>query len=106
MRSAMVVCALLTGAAQGSVAAVSDLDFIRGTEADTGFARATAPVTLEFPRDQGPHPQFRHEWWYLTGNLDSAGGQRFGFELTFTVAVWLAPSSSVTVSEAVHAPRA
>ena len=35
-----------------------------------------------FPRDQGPHPDYRQEWWYLTGNLDAVGGERFGFELT------------------------
>ncbi|HEY2036312.1 MAG TPA: lipocalin-like domain-containing protein [Steroidobacteraceae bacterium] len=46
------------------------------------YAQAIAPVPLVFPRDQGPHPDFRQEWWYLTGNLDSADGERFGFELT------------------------
>ena len=48
----------------------------------TGYAQALAPRALEFPADQGPHPDYRQEWWYLTGNLDSAGGERFGFELT------------------------
>jgi len=46
------------------------------------FAQALAPQQLEFPRDQGPHPDFRQEWWYLTGNLDAADGERFGFEVT------------------------
>ncbi|MGH8300351.1 MAG: lipocalin-like domain-containing protein [Steroidobacteraceae bacterium] len=46
------------------------------------FAQALAPKPLEFPRDQGPHPDYRQEWWYLTGNLDSTDGERFGFELT------------------------
>jgi predicted secreted hydrolase len=46
------------------------------------YAQAIAPVPLEFPRDHGPHPDYRQEWWYLTGNLDSAAGERFGFELT------------------------
>ena len=46
------------------------------------YAQAVAPRPLEFPRDQGQHPDFRQEWWYLTGNLDSADGHRFGFELT------------------------
>jgi predicted secreted hydrolase len=46
------------------------------------FAQALTPEPLEFPRDQGPHPDYRQEWWYLTGNLDSADGERFGFELT------------------------
>jgi len=48
-----------------------------------GFAQALTPRALVFPRDHGPHPEFRQEWWYLTGNLDAAGGERFGFELTF-----------------------
>ena len=48
----------------------------------TGYAQALAPMPLQFPRDQGPHPDYRQEWWYLTGNLDSADGERFGFELT------------------------
>lgn len=48
----------------------------------SSFAQALAPESLEFPRDRGPHPDFRQEWWYLTGNLNSADGERFGFELT------------------------
>ncbi len=48
-----------------------------------GFAEAVAPRSFAFPRDHGPHPQFRQEWWYVTGNLDGADGARFGFELTF-----------------------
>jgi predicted secreted hydrolase len=61
-------------------AAVADLDILRDTSA--GFARAVEPRTFEFPRDHGPHPDFHHEWWYVTGNLDSDTGERFGFELT------------------------
>jgi predicted secreted hydrolase len=68
----------------------SNLDVIRGTESTDGFARALAPRTFEFPRDHGPHPEFRHEWWYVTGNLDSDTGERFGFELTI-FRVGLAP---------------
>jgi len=37
----------------------------------------------EFPRDHFHHPDFQTEWWYYTGNLKSADGRRFGFELTF-----------------------
>ena len=48
-----------------------------------GFAQVLEPRAFEFPRDHGPHPEFRQEWWYLTGNLDAADGERFGFELTF-----------------------
>ncbi|MBW4049941.1 MAG: carotenoid 1,2-hydratase [Proteobacteria bacterium] len=59
------------------------------------FAQALAPKPLEFPRDQGPHPAFRQEWWYLTGNLDSSAGQRFGFELTFFRFALAPPSASI-----------
>ena len=37
----------------------------------------------EFPRDYFNHPEFQTEWWYYTGNLKSAEGHKFGFELTF-----------------------
>jgi predicted secreted hydrolase len=48
-----------------------------------GFARVEQPRDLVFPDDHGPHPEYRHEWWYFTGNLESEGGDRFGFQLTF-----------------------
>ena len=48
----------------------------------TGYAVAKEPRTFRFPSDHGPHPKFRNEWWYLTGNLDGQNGERFGFELT------------------------
>ena len=38
---------------------------------------------FEFPRDHFAHPEFELEWWYYTGNLTTAEGRRFGFELTF-----------------------
>jgi predicted secreted hydrolase len=49
---------------------------------DDGFARATAPRDFRFPDDHGPHPEFRNEWWYWTGNLVATEGRQFGFELT------------------------
>jgi predicted secreted hydrolase len=49
----------------------------------TGFERAEAPRPFTFPRDHGPHPTFRTEWWYWTGNLATPDGRRFGFQLTF-----------------------
>jgi predicted secreted hydrolase len=48
-----------------------------------GFARATASRPFSFPADLGPHPEFRTEWWYYTGNLETAAGRHFGFQLTF-----------------------
>ncbi|HYG53807.1 MAG TPA: lipocalin-like domain-containing protein [Burkholderiales bacterium] len=37
------------------------------------------PKPLQFPRDHGAHPDFRIEWWYITGWLDHA----MGFQVTF-----------------------
>ena len=66
------------------------------------FAQALAPHPLVFPRDQGPHPDYRQEWWYLTGNLDAADGERFGFELTvFRFA--LAPGETDTAASSPQA---
>ena len=60
----------------------SQLSELLGSNADAEFARALEPRTFTFPADHGPHPEFRNEWWYVTGNLDDEGGRRFGFELT------------------------
>lgn len=38
---------------------------------------------LEFPRDEGSHPQYRIEWWYVTGWLQDDSGQSRGFQVTF-----------------------
>ncbi len=54
-----------------------------GGIATAGFARATAPRTFVFPQDHGPHPEYAIEWWYYTGNLDTAQGRHFGYQLTF-----------------------
>jgi len=40
------------------------------------------PRVLVFPRDYGAHPEFRTEWWYLTGWLGS-GKNAIGFQITF-----------------------
>ncbi len=50
---------------------------------DTLYARAVAPRPFAFPADHGPHPEFRTEWWYFTGNLAAADGRAFGYQLTF-----------------------
>ncbi|SFC71094.1 Predicted secreted hydrolase [Polaromonas sp. OV174] len=53
-----------------------------------GLAGWTSPAlalparALTFPRDRGAHPDFRTEWWYITGRATS-GARQFGFQLTF-----------------------
>jgi predicted secreted hydrolase len=45
------------------------------------------PHNLVFPRDAGAHPDFKTEWWYLTGWVaagdDAASGAAYGFQITF-----------------------
>lgn len=50
---------------------------------DARYARADTARDFAFPADHGPHADFRHEWWYFTGNLTDASGRPFGFQLTF-----------------------
>ncbi len=47
------------------------------------FALPQPGRVFRFPADHGSHPEFKIEWWYLTGHLTSEGGQRHGFQATF-----------------------
>ncbi len=51
--------------------------------ADDPYRLALPNYRFEFPRDHFNHPEFQTEWCYYTGNLRTAEGRRFGFELTF-----------------------
>jgi predicted secreted hydrolase len=81
MRVRGMVLALL-GAAVAAAAAAAD-GVLPFDNAGGQFEQALTPREFEFPRDHGAHPTFAHEWWYLTGHLSAASGERFGFELTF-----------------------
>jgi predicted secreted hydrolase len=50
-----------------------------------GFAVPQPSPTFVFPRDHGSHPDYKLEWWYLTGHLYTAEtpARRFGFQATF-----------------------
>jgi len=48
-----------------------------------GFAVPQPGHVFSFPRDHGSHPDFKIEWWYLTGHLATDGGRRFGYQATF-----------------------
>lgn len=56
--------------------------------ATSAFGQARYPqvrpgVPLVFPRDHGAHPDFRTEWWYITGQVRDARGRAFGIQITF-----------------------
>ncbi|MGD9172532.1 MAG: lipocalin-like domain-containing protein [Desulfobacterales bacterium] len=70
---------------------------------EEGFLAVTEPCHLTFPKDHGPHPGYRIEWWYYTGNLQTESGERYGFQLTFfrnqmspsdSIQDWPRPSSA------------
>src|SRR5665647_3722065 len=58
---------------------------LAGAVAWANPASALPAKALAFPRDRGSHPDFRTEWWYITGHATSngSGGRTFGFQLTF-----------------------
>jgi predicted secreted hydrolase len=45
------------------------------------IAEPSRGITL--PADHVSHPDYKIEWWYYTGNLDTREGRRFGYQLTF-----------------------
>jgi len=40
-------------------------------------------ATLHFPADYGAHPDYKTEWWYVTGWLNTPDGKPLGFQVTF-----------------------
>ncbi|NDA26892.1 MAG: carotenoid 1,2-hydratase [Verrucomicrobia bacterium] len=72
MNSTFPVCYLLSAIFLFSHPAVAE-----------DWARALTPWSWQFPRDHGAHPEFKTEWWYLTGNLQDASGNPYGYQLTF-----------------------
>jgi predicted secreted hydrolase len=50
---------------------------------EPGFAVVEPGYEIQFPRDEGSHPEFRTEWWYLTGWLTTEAGEPLGFQITF-----------------------
>ena len=47
--------------------------------AKVDYAEVIPGRKLHFPRDHGAHPEYRVEWWYVTGWLEPA----LGFQVTF-----------------------
>jgi predicted secreted hydrolase len=59
------------------------------------WREATAGFAFRFPADHASHPDYQIEWWYYTGNVDTQGGRRFGYQVTFfRVGVDPAPASA------------
>lgn len=50
---------------------------------DKGWKSASPGRAIRLPEDHASHPDYRLEWWYYTGHLESDEGRRFGYQLTF-----------------------
>lgn len=48
----------------------------------SGFARVTDPNGMSFPEAFGAHSDYRTEWWYYTGNVQTESGRAFGYQFT------------------------
>ena len=62
------------------------------------YPQVTGPCGLVFPRDHGPHPDHKTEWWYYTGNLRTEAGRHLGFQLTFFRSRVVPPGSTPAAS--------
>ena len=76
----VVIVSTNSADAQRNRTSVSDT---LSSKADERFARVLEPMTFQFPRDHGAHPEYQIEWWYYTGNLRTDDGKAFGYQLTF-----------------------
>lgn len=46
------------------------------------FALPAIGTEFQFPRDHGPHPDFKIEWWYVTANISGLDGTQYGLQWT------------------------
>ena len=73
----------MAGCVEPETSAKRSLRSILGSDAgDPGFAKANQIVDFSFPRDHGPHPRYRSEWWYLTAVVAATDGREFGVQFT------------------------
>ncbi len=49
---------------------------------DRRHASVVPDYSVAFPKDYGAHPDFRIEWWYVTGWLETTD-RKIGFQVTF-----------------------
>ena len=67
---------------EGSGAGISLGSVMGESPDDSLFARVIGPRPFLFPEDHGPHPDYRTEWWYVTGSLEGEEGQLLGYQFT------------------------
>ena len=78
--SRLAIAVLLCFMAKGSAISAEPN---AGSAERPAFATVVPNRLFQFPADHGAHPEFRNEWWYVTGWLDTDDGQALGFQVTF-----------------------
>jgi predicted secreted hydrolase len=56
--------------------------FLAAAFGDGPWAVARPGVPMGFPRAHFAHPDYKTEWWYVTGTLTADDGARFGYQFT------------------------
>lgn len=80
----MLAVLILVGCGREDARPVSsgqDLSQLLAASGAVDFAQVTRPAVLQFPRDHGPHPEHRIEWWYYTANVRGPDGEAFGIQV-------------------------
>jgi predicted secreted hydrolase len=54
-----------------------------GAESKSIYQPALPGRTISFPADHHSHPEFKIEWWYYTGHLETDSCKKYGYQATF-----------------------
>lgn len=54
-----------------------------GLEGEGEWEIARTDYAWRFPQDHWARTDYKTEWWYFTGHLESESGRRFGYQFTF-----------------------
>lgn len=66
-----------------TIAVLSLAGLPRAGLAGVAYPDVRSGTSIAFPRDHGSHPDFRTEWWYVTGWTTDASGVARGVQVTF-----------------------
>jgi predicted secreted hydrolase len=81
LRARWLAALLLPLIAMSGSAQASDLGSLLGGGNDN-FKKVLPGQTIQLPEDHAAHPDYRSEWWYLTGNLKDEQGREYGMQWT------------------------
>ena len=81
LRARWLAALLLPLIAMIGSAQASDLGTLLGGGNDS-FKKVLPGQTIQLPEDHAAHPDYRSEWWYLTGNLKDEQGREYGMQWT------------------------